>query len=141
MIAMRRFTLGSGLERKIVVIDVNGANLTVLRVKPDGTSKRQSQDFFDESAAKSAAEQLGRELLARGYVEQGASGRKPLKATAKAIHAAMAAPAPEMEEDDNGLPYDMMEGITEPPQPVLQRLALLPAATAAPAEAPPRKKT
>jgi hypothetical protein len=141
MIAMRRFTLGSDIERKIVVIDVNGANLTVLRVKPDGTSKRQSQDLSDESAAKSAAEQLGRELLSRGYVEQGASGRKPVKATAKAIHAATAAPAPEMEEDDNGLPYDMMEEITESPQPVLRRLALLPVATAPPAEAPPRKKT
>src|SRR5262245_20560024 len=105
---MRRFALGSATDRKIVVIDVNGTNLTVLRVKPDGTSRRQSQELSSEAAARSAADHVTRELLSRGYVEQVPSGvgapKVPARAAARAAKAAAA-----VNGDDNGLPYDLIE--------------------------------
>src|SRR3954452_19625754 len=53
----------------------------------------------------------------------------------------MAASPVNVDEDDNGLPYDMIEEAAETPQPVLQRLATAPAPSAEPrAETPPRKK-
>src|SRR4051794_11260554 len=134
----RRFTLGSATDRKIVVIEVNGTNLTVLRVKPDGTTKRQSQSLLTEAAARSASEQLARELISRGYAEQAASGTRASKPRVKV---AMAGSPVNVDEDDNGLPYDLFEEAAETPQPVLQRLATAPAPSAEPrAETPPRKK-
>ena len=87
---MRRFTLGPATDRKIVVIDVNGTNLTVLRVKPDGMTNRQTQELPSEAAARSAADRLARELLARGYAEQAASGTRAVRAGAKVARTAAA---------------------------------------------------
>src|SRR4051812_7932690 len=135
--AMRRFTLGPATDRKIVVIDVNGTNLTVLRVKPDGMTNRQTQELPSEAAARSAADRLAREVLARGYSEQAASGTRAVGAGAKVSRTATPA---DVDEDDDGLPYDLTEEATEAPQPMLQRLATAPAAAPA-AEGPPKKKS
>ena len=133
--AMRRFTLGPATDRKIVVIDVNGTNLTVLRVKPDGMTNRQTQELPSEAAARSAADRLARESLRevtpnRPPAGPGPSVRAESPRTARPRH---------VDEDDDGLPYDLTEEAAEAPQPMLQRLATPPAA-APPAESPPKKK-
>jgi hypothetical protein len=136
---MRRFTLGSATGRKIVVIDVNGANLTVLRVKPDGTTRRQSQELPSEAVSRAAADQLARELLSRGYEEQAPSGAKAVKEPARTAAGAAKVAAPAGVDGDYGLPYDLIEEATEQPQPTLQRLATAPPAEPQ-AEVPLKKK-
>src|SRR3954463_9844522 len=109
-LAIRRFTLGSATDRKIVVVDVKGTNLTVLRVKPDGTTRRQSQELPTAAAARTASEQLAGELIARGYSEQAASGTTAAAAKLRTKVAKVAAPA-DYDQIDNGLPYGLIEEV------------------------------
>ena len=68
---MRRFTLGSATSRKIVVIELNGARMSVVQMMEDGSSTRQQKELRSEDEARSASEKLAHELISRGYVEQG----------------------------------------------------------------------
>ena len=76
---MRRFTLGSATSRKIVVIELNGARMSVVQMMEDGSSKRQQKELRSEDEARSASDKLAHELISRGYVEQGAGGSRPTK--------------------------------------------------------------
>src|SRR5215471_10124457 len=81
---MRRFTLGSGNDRKIVVIDLNGTRMSVVRTMP-GASRTQSQkDFASEAEARSASDHLARELISRGYAESKARSPVPAEAATAA---------------------------------------------------------
>ena len=48
---MRRFTLGSATSRKIVVIELNGARMSVVQMMEDGSSKRQQKELRSEDEA------------------------------------------------------------------------------------------
>ncbi len=61
---------GSGSGRKAVKIEVHGSQVTVIEKAPDGSTKRGQRDWQDEARARRAAEKMGRELVARGFVEQ-----------------------------------------------------------------------
>src|SRR5947209_4913291 len=129
---MRRFTLGSATSRKIIVIELNGARMSVVKMMEDGSSNRQQKELRSEEEARAASEKLAHELILRGYVEQGAGGSRPAKANGAPK---LVAKAREVEEAD---PYDVLEDV-EPPvaaaAPVLTRLA-----TAPPAEPEPKPK-
>src|SRR5262249_54182005 len=116
-------------------IDVNGTNLVVLRVKPDGTTRRQSQELPNEMAARAAADQISGELISRGYSEQAASSTTATKP--RVIVAQVVSPADD--DSDQEIPLDLVEEATEASRPRLQRLATAPAAQLA-AEAPPKPK-
>ena len=51
---MRRFTLGSGADRKVVVIELDGRRMTVVRITPDGSTKRTEQVLGTEAGARAA---------------------------------------------------------------------------------------
>lgn len=68
---MRRFSVGDALDRKVVVLEVKGKTLTVLRLSPDGSPDRQEKTLATEAAAQTVADRLARELLAKGYTEHG----------------------------------------------------------------------
>src|SRR5262249_11744709 len=80
--AMRRFTLGSATDRKVVVIELNGTRMNVVRVMPDGSMKRTEQDLGSESAAQAASDHLANELVSRGYKEKIARSVKQAMAAA-----------------------------------------------------------
>jgi hypothetical protein len=128
---MRRFTLGSVTSRKIVVIELNGARMSVVQMMEDGSSKRQQKELRSEDEARSASEKLAHELISRGYVEQGAGGSRPARPNGSSK------PVAKAREVEEASPYDLLEDV-EPPAaaPVLARLA-----TAPPAEPAPKKKT
>src|SRR4051794_9932009 len=134
---MRRFTLGSATSRKIVVIELNGARMSVVKMMEDGSSTRQQKELRSEDEARSASEKLAHELISRGYVEQGAGGSRPMKTNGTSKPVAK----PQEVEDSN--PYDLL-GDVEPPvavaAPVLTRLATAPPAEAAPKKKPAGKK-
>jgi hypothetical protein len=133
---MRRFTLGSATSRKIVVIELNGARMSVVKMMEDGSSTRQQKELKSEDEARSASDKVAHELISRGYVEQGADGSRPTKTngTSKPV-----AKPREVEVEDSN-PYDLLEDV-EPPvavaAPVLTRLATAPPAE--PASAPKKK--
>ena len=74
---MRRFTQGSATDGKIVVIDLDldGARMTVVQKMADGTKKRSVKELSSEAEARSASEQLARQLISRGFIER--AGREP----------------------------------------------------------------
>ncbi len=129
---MRRFTLGSGSDRKVVVIELDGSRMSVVQVMPDGSTKRSQKELGSQPAARAASDQMARELVSRGFVEKAASGVKPAKAAAEA-----GASSQGLED------ISLLEGV-EPPSAspsMLPRLAAASTATAATvAEAPPKKK-
>ncbi len=133
---MRRFALGPATSRKIVVIELNGARMSVLKMMEDGSSTRQQKELRSADEARSASEKLAHELISRGYVEQGA-GRGGSRQARPNGASKLLAKAPEVEDSN---PYDLLEDV-EPPvaaaAPVLTRLATAPPAEPAPA---PKKK-
>jgi hypothetical protein len=131
---MRRFSLGSGPERKVVVIELEGSRMTVVLVMPDGSTKRTQRDLVSESAARAASDQMARELIGRGFKEKIARAVKQAKETARSAEQDLRAQLLE----DSSL-FDDMEP-TETDQPVLARLAAVPAPTPSVAETPKKAK-
>jgi hypothetical protein len=133
---MRRFTIGSVTDRKIVLIELDGPRMSVVQMKADGSTKRTEKDLGSEAAARESSEQMARELISRGYVEQIARGKPPKQVAAAPKPAARAGV---LEEVD---PYDLLDDV-EPPAataaPVLPRLDVAPIVKPA-AESEPKKK-
>ena len=124
---MRRFSMGSASARKVVVIDLKGSSLTVVKVKPDGTRDRQVKTLASEAEARRASQQLAQELISRGYIEHGATESAPVRkvpAVAKAAAPAAAKPSSPSYEDehDDGNPYALVEEALAEPAPLLPRL-------------------
>ncbi|APW62729.1 hypothetical protein [Paludisphaera borealis] len=147
---MRRFSLGSSTDRKIVVLEVVGARMSVVRMKPDGTTTRQEKELPSESEARAASETVAHELLARGYVEHDAKRTAPAPTSVSAKAAVpppkpsrpAPKPAPPVREFDDEPPsslFDDLEPASEPVAP-LARLAPLPDSSSANGE-PKKKKT
>ena len=143
---MRRFTLGTTTDRKIVVIDLNGTHLSVVQMMPDGTTKRKEQELSSEAAARSAADQLASQLISKGYIEQVAGGSKAARSAAAASQPATAkskqAASAWADEDDDGSPlYNLADDDTAAaaPAPVLSRLPAAPEKATA-TEVKPKKK-
>src|SRR5580700_12238037 len=91
---MRTFTLGTGADRKFVLIEVDGLRVTVTNGKADGSTQRQEKDLRTEAEAQSASEKMARELIARGYAEQSSSGKKKSRPVETVASAAKPASAP-----------------------------------------------
>jgi hypothetical protein len=130
--AMRTFTLGSGTDRKLVGIEVNGPRLRVIQKKSDGTTKRNEKELRDEITARSEVERLVRDLISRGYVEQtpsGATKASPATAASKPASRVLR-PAGGADEE----PDDMAGS-------VLPRLGAAPGAGQTTEGAPQKKKT
>lgn len=83
---MRTFTHGQGAQRKYVVIDLQGARMSVTHGKPEAAPTRQEKMLTSESEARKAAEMMVKELLSRGFTEQTSNGPK--------VRPAIGAPAP-----------------------------------------------
>ena len=84
---MRTFTLGSGGDRKFVMLEVDGTRVSVIEGKPDGRTKRKDKELKSETEAQTTIDRLIRELFARGFVEKPASGSRKIK-TRKSARAA-----------------------------------------------------
>jgi hypothetical protein len=136
--AMRRFSLGSAADRKIVVIELDGARMSVVQMMPDGSSKRNKKELSSEAEAQAASERMARELISRGFVEQVARGSKPTKPGVPASKPA--APVPQPEEPDASYLFADVEAPVATVEPVLSRLSAPPATKAAAETAPKKKK-
>jgi hypothetical protein len=146
---MRRFSMGSASARKVVVINLQGSSLTVVKVKPDGTRDRQVKTLGSDAEAERAEQQLARELITRGYVEHESGDGRPAKKAAPAAAktaprpAARAAPKPSHldDEEDDGNPYTLVEEAREEPAaPLLPRMQPVAAEQSAKPAAPKKKK-
>src|SRR4051812_33871449 len=67
---MRTFKIGTGEDRKFVILELQGARLRVTKGNADGSTRKSEKELPSEAAARSACEQMVRELIARGYVER-----------------------------------------------------------------------
>src|SRR5271157_3342149 len=129
---MRRFSLGSATDRKIVVIELDGTRMSVVQMMPDGSSKRNKKELSSEAEAQGASERMARELISRGFVEQVARGPKPARPTKPGVPATKpAAPAPQHEEPDASYLFADVEAPVATVDPVLSRLSAPPATKAA----------
>jgi hypothetical protein len=144
---MRRFSLGSTMDRKIVVLEVVGARMSVVKIKPDGTTTRQEQTLASESEARAASEKVARELIARGYIEHDAKKTAPTPAKAAATSSKPSKPVPRpvspVVPTDHESPsslFDDLEAVSETSTP-LARLAPLPDGPSTDGEPKKKKKT
>jgi hypothetical protein len=139
---MRRFTLGSAPDRKIVVIELDGSRMSVVQMMPDGRTKRSEKGLNSPAEARSASEKMARELIARGFVEQYESGAEPAKAKSAVITVKPTAPARDLDEIDGDNLFELDEAPVATPAPVLARLATASATETVPAPGPglPKKK-
>jgi hypothetical protein len=135
---MRRFTLGSGTDRKVVVIERNGTRMSVVQMMPDSSTKRSERDFGSDAEARSASDQMARELISRGYAERDARGTKP--ANTGAVAPKPAARAREDEPVGPNRAFDDVEARGPTAAPVLPRLASAPSVKSSTDEAPQKKK-
>ena len=136
---MRRFSLGSSADRKIVVVEVTGSKLNVVRVKPDGTTTRQAKDLSSEADARSACEKLVQELVARGYFEHGGKRTPSISAEPAKAKAKSAAPIDDPDDAPPASLFDDLEPVSESIAP-LARLAVPPEPACEPKKAKAAKK-
>jgi hypothetical protein len=134
---MRRFTLGSATDRKVVVIELDGPRMRVLRLMADGSTKRTEQELGSESAARAASDQLARELVARGYKEKVARSVKQARAAAWSSEDGNGARG--IDEIDGSSLFDEVEAPAATAASVIPRLAATAAANPV-IEVAPRKK-
>ena len=132
---MRRFTLGAGTDRKIVVIEIDGTKMTILKIAPDGSKKRSGREFRSEAEARSASDQTARELISRGYAEPVGRPSKPAK-----MAAAAPKPAARVREHEEAGPVDPYDEIEAAAAPVLTRLASAPSSKPLAGDGPVKKK-
>jgi hypothetical protein len=135
---MRRFTLGSGTDRTIVVIELDGAHMSVVQMMPDSSTKRSGKDFASVTEAQSASDQMARELISRGYAEREARGPKPANTGAAAPKPAQRARKLDA-VGPNGA-FDDLEAPAATAAPVLPRLASAPSVKSSNDVAPQKKK-
>jgi hypothetical protein len=121
---MRRFALGDPTERKIIIVELSGTRMSVMRMMPDGTTKRTERRLETEAEARDVSEQFASELISRGYVEQNEGGpwkSQPARLKNAAVKAT--AVAEQIDEVDFDVRFDLDESPTVSPGPVMPRLA------------------
>src|SRR5262245_18004690 len=94
--AMRTFTLGSGAERKFVIIEADGTCISITEGKTGVVPKRKEKVVPDAASVGPLIEKMARELQARGYTEQSAA--RPV-AAGKSSRSAPPRPKPAPEPD------------------------------------------
>ncbi len=140
---MRRFSLGSSVDRKVVVLEVVGSTMSVVRMAHDGTSTRQEKTLGSESVARAASDKLAHELITRGYIEHVARQPATAKSVAAAISRPMASkPARPVSEVEDAPPASLFDDIelSEESAAPLARLAPLPDSSLAGDHTPKKKK-
>jgi hypothetical protein len=134
---MRRFSLGSMTDRRVVVIELDGARMSVIQHKLDGSTKRTERELGSEAEARSASEQVALELVSRGYVEHLDRTSKP-----DSPDSPVARPVASSRQRDDDNPVYLLEEPEEPAAylaPVTLRVA--PAPSMEPeTETEPKKK-
>lgn len=137
---MRRFILGSSVDRKVVVLEIAGPVLSVAQIGSDGATKRRDQTLATESAAKAAAEKLARELIAHGYVEH-KTGQAAKAKTAAPASKTMSTATP-LDSEPGGIPASLFDDLETPEESTapLARLAHPPGDPLGSAPAPKKKK-
>jgi hypothetical protein len=140
---MRRFALGSPTDRKIVLIELTGTRMNVVRIMPDGSTKRTERQLQSDAEARAVSTQFANELIARGYVEQNGGGTPPPNQQVRTTRPA-SRPAPaarKVQEVDSSHLFDLDEASTQSAEPVMPRLAARPGPESAAmvAEAKPKK--
>ena len=139
--SMRRFSLGSATDRKIVVIELDGPRMSVVQMLPDGSSKRNKKELGSEADARAASERMAQELISRGFVEQVSRGSKPVKPARPGVPAAKpVTPVAEPEEPDSAYLFADVEAPVATAEPVLTRLSAPPSSMETPTTAPKKKK-
>ena len=108
---------------------------------PDGSSKRNQKELGSDVEAQAASEQMARELISRGFVEQVARGPKPARPS-KPVEpiSKHAASAPEPEEPDGDYLFADVEAPVATIEPVLSRLRAVPSTKATTEPAPKKRK-
>ena len=83
---IRKFTATSATDSKVVAIalELSGTRMTVVQKMADGTKKRSEKELTSEAEARSATEQLARQLVSRGYIERVDRGPNPAANGARA---------------------------------------------------------
>jgi len=144
---MRTFTLGTGTDRKSVVIELKGHRMSVVQMKPDGSTSRQEKELASEALARSAYEKMAQELCSRGFVEKtnhGALKAKPATAATKPRPAQQPKPSTRVREPEEVNPSNLFDDVEEPASaaPVITRLARAPQPSGASGEVngKPKKK-
>jgi hypothetical protein len=112
--------------------------MSVVRTMPDSSTKRSQKDFASDAEARSASDQLARDLISRGYAESVARGAKPASAGAAALKPA--ASARKRDAIEPAGVYDDIEPRAATAAPVIPRLASGPGAQSSTADAPQKKK-
>jgi hypothetical protein len=121
-----------------VVIELDGRCMTVVRIMPDGSTKRTEQTLGTEAGARAASDQLARELIARGYKEK--VGRSVTQAKAAAWAAEVADRQPGIDEIDGSSLFDEVEASVATASPVVPRLSETAVANPEIEVAPKKKK-
>jgi hypothetical protein len=135
---MRRFTLGSGTDGKIVAIELIGTRMRVVQKMPTTGTKRSEKHFGSEAEARSASDQMARQLISRGYAEEDARRPEPAK-----TGAATPKPATGVRPNDAAAAshaFDDLEAPAARVATVLPRLASAPGAKSSAGDVPRKKK-
>ena len=77
--AMRRFTLGSGADRKVVVVELDGSRMTVVQFMTDGDMKRSQTGVGSGEEGGPRAIRWRASSVALGFVERVARGSRPAR--------------------------------------------------------------
>src|SRR5262249_46634314 len=123
--------------------ELNGKRMSVVQMLPDGSRKKTEKELKSEAEARSASDRMARELVSRGFVEQGARTPKPAPARSAAPASKQAATALPAEFEEINAGY-LLEAVEEPVAAaalVLQRLSPAPGASVSTStETAPKKK-
>jgi hypothetical protein len=137
---MRRFSLGSASDRKVVVIELDGAQMSVVQMMPDGSSRRSKKLLHSQAEAQAASERMTSELIARGFVERVARNGQPAKPAQRVEPTPKPAPtAAPLEEPVDSYLFADVEAPVARAEPMLSRLSAPPSADAT--AAAPKKKS
>jgi predicted DNA-binding WGR domain protein len=144
---MRTFTLGTGMDRKFVMIGVSGCWLSVTQGKADGTTKRNKKELASADQARQAGERMIQELISRGYLERGPSNAstksRSAQPTATATRPSGAKPTTRVLEPevlDGSHVFEDIEAPSGVSEAVIPRLTSAPGVGAAADGAPKKKK-
>jgi hypothetical protein len=130
--------MGSGSDRKIVVIELSGKRMGVVQTMSDNSTKRSEKDFGSEAEAGSASTKLAGELISRGFKESPARGHEPSNTGSAAQK-----PAPSAHERDTvgaKRVFDDIEAPVGTVSPVLQRLTPEPSVRSSTGDSQQKKK-
>jgi hypothetical protein len=132
---MRKFTLGSGTDRKTVVIELSGQRMSVVQTMADASTKRSEREFESAAEAQSASEKMARELISRGFAESAAGSPKPGN-----TGTAIPKPAAAVREREAALRNRAFDDVEATAATLPPRLGAAPSVKLSDSDAPQKKK-